>query len=58
MKIVVSCSWCHEANEVRRGKKVYCRNCGHRGDVPRVQCDCRVCRILHEYSELQTGAAA
>jgi hypothetical protein len=48
MRFLVSCSWCHETNEVRCGRKVYCWNCGHRGDVPRIDCDCRVCEIVTE----------
>jgi len=45
MKILVTCSWCHESNEHRGdGLKTYCFSCGHRADVPRVDCDCRRCR--------------
>lgn len=43
-RVFVSCSWCHESNQVQCGRKVYCWSCGHRGDVPRVECDCRKCR--------------
>lgn len=44
-RFLVSCSWCHEANKVQCGQKVYCWSCGHRADVPRVDCDCRKCRM-------------
>ena len=44
MRIFASCSWCHESNQLKAGQKVYCWACGHRGDVPRVDCDCRKCR--------------
>jgi hypothetical protein len=41
----VTCSWCHEENDLRSdGGKVYCWSCAHRADVPRMKCDCRVCR--------------
>lgn len=44
-KLSVSCSWCHEFNDVAKaGGKVFCWSCGHRGDVPRTDCDCRKCR--------------
>ncbi len=47
MKVTVTCSWCHEGNEKPRGVlKVFCWSCGHRADVPRVQCDCRKCRTI------------
>lgn len=42
MQVWQSCSWCHEANEIGGGA-VYCRNCGHRADVPLAECDCRQC---------------
>jgi hypothetical protein len=38
-----SCSWCDELN-VMTGQPVYCGNCGHRGDVARMQCDCQDCQ--------------
>lgn len=47
MKLSVTCSWCHEPNDLRKDHgKVFCWNCGHRADVPRVQCDCRKCRVI------------
>lgn len=57
-KISVSCSWCHEPNELRPdGGKVYCWSCGHRADVPRVDCDCRKCRIVSRPSSIARKAA-
>lgn len=45
MKLTLTCSWCHEANfRHRNGLKVFCWSCGHRADVPRVECDCPKCR--------------
>jgi hypothetical protein len=38
-----SCSWCNEVNELIPGEAIYCSHCGHRADVPRVQCDCVEC---------------
>lgn len=38
-----TCSWCHEANECPRGELVWCFNCGHRADVPRLLCNCMRC---------------
>lgn len=44
-KMVQSCSWCREGNEVRAdGRKVFCWSCGHRADVARIDCDCPKCR--------------
>jgi hypothetical protein len=42
-KRFVTCSWCHEQNELHPVHKTYCI-CGHRADVPRIECDCRLCR--------------
>ena len=38
-----TCSWCHHANECPRGELVWCTNCGHRADVPRLLCNCTAC---------------
>lgn len=47
MKVTLSCPWCEEAGETRKGSgKVYCWSCGHRADVPRAECDCRKCRTM------------
>jgi hypothetical protein len=44
-KLSVSCSWCHEFNDVSlEGRKLFCWSCAHRADVPRKECDCRRCR--------------
>jgi hypothetical protein len=63
VKISVCCSWCHEANDISLvGRKLFCWSCGHRPDVPRIQCDCRKCRIQHvpaeSRKESRKGAAA
>jgi hypothetical protein len=40
-----SCSWCHAMNVIPAGGgPVYCRGCGHRADVCRLDCDCPACR--------------
>jgi hypothetical protein len=44
-KIRVSCDWCHEVNECPCNEKTFCWSCAHRADVPRVDCDCRKCRM-------------
>lgn len=43
-----SCSWCHAENEVTPGlvlPPVFCNECGHRADLPRVACDCEKCQM-------------
>lgn len=35
-----SCSWCDTLNELLPGEAVFCRVCGHRADLPRMECDC------------------
>lgn len=37
-----TCSWCHTSN-VLNHYPTYCR-CGHRADLPRLDCDCPTCR--------------
>jgi hypothetical protein len=37
-----TCSWCHEINDLTAGPTV-CKQCGHRGDLPRMECDCPQC---------------
>lgn len=39
--LLVSCSWCHETNDVTRFR--ICATCGHRADLPRMDCDCERC---------------
>ena len=46
-----SCSWCNTLNE---GK--YCRECGHRADLPRMWCDCSQCKPTDETSTFETVA--
>jgi hypothetical protein len=58
MKGSISCAWCFQLNEPIIVRKVYCWHCGHRADVARVDCDCRICRIQREFHEVQKGAAA
>lgn len=54
MRIRRSCSWCHEENSwaaepgrltgrFRQPPPMLCRNCGHRADVARMDCDCSEC---------------
>ena len=41
----VSCSWCHELAWDDDLQWPYCKHCGHRADLPRVQCDCPACAL-------------
>lgn len=41
---IVSCSWCHEANEITAPGEHFCAHCGHRADVARGDCNCASCR--------------
>jgi hypothetical protein len=45
--VYVACSWCHQVARLD-GPKTYCRNCGHRADVARADCDCDACVGLRE----------
>lgn len=55
-KITRPCPWCREENEVSLiNLKVYCWSCGHRADVPRVQCDCRKCRVKQVPASVSAG---
>lgn len=55
VKASLSCSWCHEMNDISpnitHGVAIYCRNCGHRADVARVDCDCRNCKATRRLIE-------
>jgi hypothetical protein len=42
--IAVICPHCHAVNRVDQGGVTYCSACGHRGDVPRLACDCATCQ--------------
>lgn len=37
------CEWCGECNPVGKSFPRLCPWCGHRGDVPRDECDCPQC---------------
>lgn len=39
-----SCSWCHGMNVLAPGAVTFCTKCGHRADLPRINCDCPKCR--------------
>jgi hypothetical protein len=43
-KVTVTCSWCHASHDNTYGQTDYCNNCGHRADLPRLQCDCEKCK--------------
>ncbi len=44
----VTCSWCGTIGVLVRS--LYCLNpaCGHRVDLPRMECDCDVCKGFKE----------
>lgn len=47
-RLIASCSWCGVENDVTLARQllpVFCRECGHRADVPRVSCDCDECLL-------------
>jgi len=48
MKVKLTCAWCSEPYERRKNDtgKLYCEICGHRADAPKVECDCRKCRVV------------
>jgi hypothetical protein len=37
-----TCSWCHELYDLSAVR--FCTHCGHRADLPRMDCDCQRCR--------------
>jgi hypothetical protein len=37
-----TCSWCHTENVIDGPTR--CRSCGHRADLPRMDCDCDFCQ--------------
>jgi predicted Zn-ribbon and HTH transcriptional regulator len=39
-----SCSWCRTCNAMLLVGPTFCRQCGHRADLPRLDCDCLACR--------------
>lgn len=38
-----SCSWCHSTNSLDHPQVRFCSECGHRADLPRMECDCPQC---------------
>ena len=42
MRHMITCSWCHERNDCTERPTLCCK-CGHRADLPRLECDCRRC---------------
>lgn len=40
--MMTSCSWCHTLNDT--GRFTFCETCGHRADLPRMECDCGQCQ--------------
>lgn len=42
-KVYRSCSWCHRSNRVYANARGICDGCGHRADLPRLDCDCPQC---------------
>lgn len=49
----LSCSWCHDMNDVVEGRAVYCDSCGHRADKLREDCDCRKCKDTGRLLEIR-----
>lgn len=39
-----SCSWCDHLNEMHPNPRKFCGVCGHRADLPRMECDCGLCK--------------
>lgn len=58
IRTVMSCSWCHAANQLVRGGPTYCSHCGHRADVCRLDCDCPVCAHVAAPRPREIGGAA
>jgi hypothetical protein len=42
LRSMKSCSWCHTMNLLEDNS--ICRECGHRADVPRLECTCLPCQ--------------
>lgn len=39
-----TCSWCHRMNEMAPDRRaVFCADCHHRADLPRMYCTCAAC---------------
>lgn len=41
VRVIVSCSWCHEPNRASRKR---CVKCGHNPTKARMNCDCPRCK--------------
>lgn len=52
MMVSLTCSWCHTAN-TSDGRPVICRNCGHRADVARMDCDCTRCDQIERVRQVR-----
>lgn len=55
VRVNKSCSWCHVMNPFEPG--TYCRECGHRADVPRLECNCQQCKSVEQPSKEDIEAA-
>lgn len=47
MRSGVTCSWCHCWTYTDYRYWPMCCNCGHRADVPRMECNCMRCEGQH-----------
>jgi hypothetical protein len=54
MRVFATCSWCHASNRID-DVPVICRQCGHRADVCRLECDCPRC-LPNDRHPLDKGA--
>jgi hypothetical protein len=54
-----TCSWCHRLNIIDpvAEQRRYCPDCGHRADVPRLECDCSRCGAGREPGDEVTERA-
>ena len=56
--IELMCSWCHTMNATRMTENykeiqvTFCKECGHRADVPRMECDCPRCSTKTLYNQV------
>jgi hypothetical protein len=48
-----TCSWCHTVTAERE-----CPDCGHRSDVPRLDCDCARCRRFESPKDVTGSSVA
>lgn len=47
MRSGVMCSWCHAITYRDYERWPMCWSCGHRADVPRMECNCMSCEGKH-----------